>query len=76
MLSNATPTPAPTPNPNPTPNQAARMLLGCANVAGVAAVRRATRRQFGPLAGKAFVVLACCQFHGSPSPSPNPNPKP
>ena len=43
---------------------AARMLLGCANVAGLAAVRRATRRQFGAVAGKAFVLLACCQFHG------------
>ena len=43
---------------------AARVLLGCANVAGLAAVRRATRRQFGAVAGKAFVLLACCQFHG------------
>ena len=43
---------------------AARVLLGCANVAGLAAVRRATRRQFGAIAGKAFVLLACCQFHG------------
>ena len=42
----------------------ARALLGAANVAGLVAVRRATRRQFGAAAGAAYVLLACCQFHG------------
>ncbi len=49
--------------PKPAAQFAVRLVLGASSVAGLAAVRRATSRRFGPAAGKAFVMLSVCQFH-------------
>ena len=56
--------------PKLTAQLAARLVLGMANVAGMCAVRRAARRQFGGAStaekrayGRAYVLLAVCQFH-------------
>ena len=40
-----------------------RCVLGLLSVGALLKVQRATRRQFGANAGRAFVLLTCCQFH-------------